>query len=136
MAATISSSLLSDHSPWSQRAYVILDDMSSRGNLSARLIGSELKQLDVELSQILPKGSMEIGIPVSTLCELGEPVDTAPPVAPTGYSPSLEPHFTQGFGQNYELNSDQLLELANSLDINGLSFPLSSLSGYFSDNDN
>lgn len=132
MAATISSSLLSDHSPWSQRAYVILDDMSSRGNLSARLIGSELKQLDVELSQILLKGSMEIGIPVSTLYEIGEPVDTVPP----GYSPPLEPHFTQGFGQNYELNSDQLLELANSLDINGLSFPLSSLSGYFSDNDN
>lgn len=52
LAAATDQSLLWDHSPWSRRAYAPLEDMSFRGNLSAGLIVSELRQLDDELSQL------------------------------------------------------------------------------------
>lgn len=135
MTAAISPILLADHSPWSQCAYDILDDMNARGNLAARLIQSELRQLDAGLAQIRIRDNTELTVPASALCELGEPIDVVPPSTSTGYNPSLEPDLAQSFAQHYELSSDQLLELANSLDIDGLTFPVSSLSGYFSDND-
>lgn len=50
MAATIAPSLLENHAPWSQRAYMLLQEMSSRGNLIAGFLKSELQQLDINLS--------------------------------------------------------------------------------------
>lgn len=130
MAAAIDPSLIHDHSPWSQRAYAILDNMSVRGNLSARLIRSELKQLDDELAQLLVKGNMTMTLPTNDTRGSGRdsnPAGIVPPVTPGGYNHSLEPDFAESFGQHYELSPDQLMELANSLDLNSLTWPLPSM---------
>ncbi|KAL7657948.1 hypothetical protein ACMYSQ_004088 [Aspergillus niger] len=128
MAAAIDSSILHDHSHWSQRAYAILDYMNVRGNLAAGLIQSELKQLDNELAQLLMKGNMAMTVSTTFIREPeqgSKPVGSiVPPVALAGYSRSLEPDFVENFGQNYELSPDQLMELANSLDLNSLTWPL------------
>ncbi|RJE21008.1 hypothetical protein PHISCL_06654 [Aspergillus sclerotialis] len=89
MVAAIGPSLLQRHSPWSQRAYAILDEMSIRGNPSARLIRSELKQLDGELAQLLMKGNTGITLFTNPLCDPekgSNPVGIVPPVAPGGCS--------------------------------------------------
>ena len=131
MAATIDSSLLQDHSPWSQRAYTILDDMSLRGNLSARLIRSELKQLDDELAQVLTKDNMAMALSTNTLCRPGRSSENVLGIFPSAisglHSPSLEPGVAESFGQPYELSSEQLMELANSLDLNSLTWPMPSM---------
>lgn len=96
MAAAIDPSLVHDHSPWSQRAYAILDNMGARGNCSAILIRSELKQLDDELAQLLSKGSMANVLPANTLDGPGKrsnPKDIASPVASGEHSHSLELDF-------------------------------------------
>jgi hypothetical protein len=126
MAAAIDPCLLIDHSPWSQRAYTILDDMSSRGSRSANLIRQELNQLDDELSQLLTKDSIPMAVPTGTLPapDTGpggtESVDSVPTAAAGGY---LGSDITERFGQNYELSPDQLMELANSLDLNSFTWP-------------
>lgn len=131
MAAAIDSSLLQDHSPWSQRAYTILDDMSIRGNLSARLIQSELKQLDDKLAQVLTKGNMAMTLSTNNLCRPGRSSESVlgifPPAVSNLHSPSLEPGVEESFGQHYELSSEQLMELANSLDLNSLTWPMLSM---------
>lgn len=52
LAAAIEPSILRDHSPWSRRAYAILEYMSVRGNISAGLVQKQLGQLDDELAQL------------------------------------------------------------------------------------
>lgn len=129
MAATIDQSLLQDHSPWSQLAYAILEDMSRRGNICARLAQSELKQLDDELAELFLKSTLPTTLATS-LCGSGGdsgPVDIVTPGAPDGYSQSLEVEFADSFRQHYELSPDQLMELANSLDLNSLTWPLPSM---------
>lgn len=123
MAAAIDPSLVNDHSPWSQRAYIILDDMSARGNRSSRLIQSELKQLDHELSQLLSKDDLSLAVPagvVSTSQGGDGSVDSVPTAAPGAY---LAQNTPESFGQHYELSPDQLMELANSLDLNSFTWP-------------
>ncbi|RAH69953.1 fungal specific transcription factor domain-containing protein [Aspergillus aculeatinus CBS 121060] len=139
MAAAIDPSLLSDHTPWSQRAYAILDEMHRRGNLAAKLVGAELRQLDTELGQLVNGGHLALAMPGTEMCPLptaheGGPVvvdpgrgAVVPPVDdPAGYAtqqPGLELGLVDGFTQHYELSPDQLLELANSLDVNSLAWP-------------
>lgn len=128
MAAAIDPSLLIDHSPWSQRAYTILDDMSSRGSRSAKLFHQELSQLDDELSQLLVKDNIQMTTPTGVLPapEAGpsgtESVDSVPTAAAGAY---LAPDIAESFGQHHELSPDQLMELADSLDLNSftLAFP-------------
>lgn len=124
MAASIDSSLLQDHSPWSQRAYAILDEMSIRGNLSAKLVRSELKQLDDELTQLLMRPNMGITLPTTPLYDPVRGTNSAGIVPPVPGSGQLELDFAGDFGQHYELSSDQLMELANSLDLNSLTWPI------------
>lgn len=124
MAAAIDPSLLIDHSPWSQRAYTILDDMSTRGSRSARLIQSELKQLDDELSQLLAKDGAPMAVPTGTLStpQAGggaDSVESVPIAAPVSY---LAPDISES-GQHYELSPEQLMDLANSLDLNSFTWP-------------
>ena len=129
MAATIDQSLLQDHSPWSQRAYTILEDMSTRGNICARLAQSELKQLDDELAQLCLKNNVPTAL-ASGLCGPGSdsgPMDIVGRGASGGYSQSLELEFADSFRQHYELSPDQLMELANSLDLKSLTWPLPSI---------
>lgn len=132
LAAAIDPSLLRDHSPWSQRAYAILGEMSIRGNLSARLIRSELKQLDDELTQLAMKENATAVLSASThrgSREGNSPTVLVPPVALGEHSHSLELNFAESFGQHYEFSPSQLMELANSLDLNSLAWPLPCIHG-------
>ena len=54
-AQSVDSSLVKDHSPWTQRALTVLDEMISRGNLVAKLIKTELEQLQNILGSLPPK---------------------------------------------------------------------------------
>lgn len=130
MAASIDASLLQDHSPWSQRAYGMLDEMTLRGNLSARLIQSELKQLDEELTHLEIEANMKSAqfmIPYRVPIEGGCPEENVPQaIADDHLSQSMELAMVD-FGQHYELSSNQLIDLADSLDFESLSWPFQSL---------
>ncbi|PIG82846.1 hypothetical protein AARAC_003116, partial [Aspergillus arachidicola] len=118
MAAAVDPALLPDHSPWSQRAYAILEDMIGRGNASARLVLSELRQLDGELAQVFSSEHMAISFTTSHSTESGAgngTIGMVPSLAGDGYS---EMNFAESFGPYYELSPGQLTDLANSLDLN------------------
>ncbi|KIL89945.1 proline utilization trans-activator [Fusarium avenaceum] len=128
MASAIDSSLLPDHTPWTQRAYAILDEMGSRGNLVAPMVASELKQLEGLLRGFLVNNearsliaTQENSTPREVLVEDMEPVTE--PI--TGYAEpfNLESEDEFGLGLNYELSAEQLLNIANSLDIDSLTWP-------------
>ncbi|KAF4435785.1 Proline utilization trans-activator [Fusarium acutatum] len=128
MAAAIDSSLLPDHTPWTQRAYGLFDEMNSRGNLVANMVAAELKQLEDLLKGFLtsndsrpvvathgpstPRQGFMNDIDNST----GSVTDYAEPF-------SLESDDDFGLGLNYELSAEQLLNIANSLDIDSLTWP-------------
>ncbi|KAJ5342368.1 hypothetical protein N7541_011492 [Penicillium brevicompactum] len=112
VAAAIDPSLLRDPSPWSHHARTIFDRMVLCGNHAAKLVQSELKQLDDEIAQLSMK----------------ERAEGMPPVAASSHSP-LELDFDESFGQHYELSPNQMMELANSLDLNSLSWPIPSAQG-------
>lgn len=46
MTAAIDKPRVPDHAQWSQRAYTILEEMSSHGNPTAEMTGTELRRLD------------------------------------------------------------------------------------------
>ncbi|KAF5024685.1 hypothetical protein F66182_3255 [Fusarium sp. NRRL 66182] len=116
MASAIDSSLLPDHTPWSQRAYAIFDEMSSRGNLVASMVASELKQLEELLKGFLANESMS-----SVTADDFD--DSAASV--TGYMGPFNFESAEEFnlGLNYELSAEQLMDIADSLDINSLTWP-------------
>ena len=128
MAAAIDPSLLPDHSPWSHRAYVILDEMSSRGNIIAEKVLSELKQLDTQLQQLLsqdagsgqrtmhPAQNLEIQAPSSYYT-----VDTSINPSATFTHP-VENDSSEDFALTYELSPEQLMGIANSLNIESLTW--------------
>lgn len=132
MGATIDPSLLHDHSPWTQRAYIILDDMASRGNTSAKLVLSELKYLDAELAKL----STQYLSTNHLICEPGQggsttgSMDIVPSLESGGYNQSLDIDFAQSFGQQYELSPGQLMDLANSLDLDSLNWPVPSMEDF------
>ncbi|KAG9499156.1 hypothetical protein J7337_009971 [Fusarium musae] len=128
MAAAIDSSLLPDHTPWTQRAYGLFDEMNSRGNLVANMVAAELKQLEDLLKGFLanndsrpvvatqgpntPRQGFMNDIDSGT----GSVTDYAEPF-------SFESDDDLGLGLNYELSAEQLLNIANSLDIDSLTWP-------------
>ncbi|KAM0286661.1 hypothetical protein ACHAO9_008094 [Fusarium lateritium] len=128
MAAAIDSSLLPDHTPWTQRAYALLDEMGSRGNLVATMVASELKQLEGLLRGFLVNNdarslvpTQENNTPREVLAEDTELITEPVP----GYAESfnLDSADEFGLGLNYELSAEQLLNIANSLDIDSLTWP-------------
>lgn len=130
LAASIDPGLLRDHSPWSQRAYAIFDEMGIRGNLSAKLTRSELQQLDDELDRLGRKESTRLQSTTHTIHEPEEGnylVGAAPRVAPDEHGSALQQDFVGGFEQHYELSPNQLMDLANSLDLNSLTWPFPSI---------
>lgn len=134
MGAAIDPSLLYDHSPWTQRAYTILDDMKARGSTSAKLVLSELKYLDDELAQLSTQYNMANTLSTHLICESGQgrtgPIGIVPSLASGEYSQSLEIDFAESFGQQYELSPGQLMDLANSLDLDSLNWPLPSMEDF------
>ncbi|KAJ4269545.1 hypothetical protein NW762_001209 [Fusarium torreyae] len=127
MAAAIDSSLLQDPTPWTQRAFAIFDEMSSRGNLVAGMVASELKQLEGLLKGFFVN---ELRPPVATqdhsTPRAGTASDTNAPAATiAGYAEpfNLGTADDFGLGLNYELSAEQLMNIANSLDIDSLTWP-------------
>ncbi|EEU42724.1 uncharacterized protein NECHADRAFT_23362, partial [Fusarium vanettenii 77-13-4] len=116
MAATIDASLVTDYNHWIQRAYAVLDEISSRGNTVALLIGSELRQLEDTLEHLrMKEGWMTMSLAVS-----GNPLDTTQEGADIPMPPpegALGTGFLGESPMNFGLSPGQLLELANSLDI-------------------
>lgn len=136
MGAAIDPSLLHDHSPWTQRAYAIFDDMASRGCISAKLTLSELKYLDSELAQLSTRNSDMVHHSSATHLisetEQGNPgpMDIVPSLETGGYDQSLDIDFAESFGQQYELSPGQLMDLANSLDLDSLNWPFPSMGDF------
>ncbi|KAM5345814.1 hypothetical protein ACJ41O_011675 [Fusarium nematophilum] len=132
MAAGIDSSLLQDHSPWSQRAYAIMDEMSSRGNLVAEMVAAELRQLEGLLNKVRVKDSEPVSLVSihvrSTPGEShAEDMDAAAnTINVAGYSQGFEIDEQDefGLGLSYELSAEQLMNIANSLEIDSLTWPL------------
>ncbi|KAM0345903.1 hypothetical protein ACHAPU_005954 [Fusarium lateritium] len=127
MAAAIDSSLLPDHTPWTQRAYAIFDEMNSRGNLVANMVASELKQLEGLLRGFLVNSdSRSLILTQETNTPREGPADDMETVTDdTGYAEpfNLDSGDEFGLGLNYELSAEQLLNIANSLDIDSLTWP-------------
>ena len=130
LAAAIEPSILRDHSPWSRRAYAILEYMSVRGNISAGLIQKQLRQLDDELAQLKVGPNLTTLLPQSLACEPHRSRHNGVNI-PAALQEDNDPFMAlglTGFGQHYELCSDQLMDLANSLDLDSLTWPLPRLS--------
>ncbi|KAF4445876.1 hypothetical protein F53441_10402 [Fusarium austroafricanum] len=127
MAAAIDSSLLPDHTPWTQRAYAIFDEMTSRGNLVANMVASELKQLEGLLKDFLVNDSRPLittqGANTPRQDTLHEIDTTTASITEYNEPFGLESEDDFGLGLNYELSAEQLLNIANSLDIDSLTWP-------------
>ncbi|RFN53337.1 hypothetical protein FIE12Z_2401 [Fusarium flagelliforme] len=128
MASAIDSSLLPDHTPWTQRAYSIFDEMGSRGNPVANMVASELKQLEGLLKEFLVHNESRSLVATQSHNTPHEgpsdDIDTTEASIP-GYTESfgLESGDDFGLGLNYELSAEQLLNIANSLDVDSLTWP-------------
>ncbi|KAF5665380.1 transcription activator [Fusarium heterosporum] len=127
MAAAIDSSLLPDHTPWTQRAYALFDEMNSRGNLVANMVASELKQLEGLLREFLVNGDSRSLVPTQETNTPREGLtdDMETVTEESGYAEpfNLDSGDEFGLGLNYELSAEQLLNIANSLDIDSLTWP-------------
>ncbi|RSM07318.1 hypothetical protein CDV31_008683 [Fusarium ambrosium] len=125
MAATIDASLVTDYNHWIQKSYAVLDEISSRGNTVALHIGSELRQLEDTLDHLrMREGWLTMSFAVG-----GNPLDTTQdgtdiPMPPPGGA--LGTGFLGESPMNFGLSPGQLLELANSLDIDSFLVPMAS----------
>ncbi|KAJ4327715.1 hypothetical protein N0V84_001822 [Fusarium piperis] len=125
MAATIDASLVTDYNHWIQKAYAVLDEISSRGNTVALLVGSELRQLEDNLDHLrMREGWLTMSFAVG-----GNPLETSQDGTDIPMHP-LEGTLRTGFlgesPMNFGLSPGQLLELANSLDIDSFLMPMAS----------
>ncbi|RSL58895.1 hypothetical protein CEP53_006013 [Fusarium sp. AF-6] len=125
MAATIDASLVTDYNHWIQKSYAVLDEISSRGNTVALHIGSELRQLEDTLDHLrMREGWLTMSFAVG-----GNSLDTTqdgtdiPMPPPEG---ALGTGFLGESPMNSGLSPGQLLELANSLDIDSFLVPMAS----------
>ncbi|RGP62790.1 proline utilization trans-activator [Fusarium sporotrichioides] len=128
MAAAIDSSLLPDHMPWTQRAYAIFDEMGSRGNPVANMVASELQQLEGLLQEFLVNNESRTLVAAQSHDipqeGLADDIDTTAATI-AGYTDpfNLDSGDEFGLGLSYELSAEQLLNVANSLDIDSLTWP-------------
>ncbi|KAK2743561.1 zn 2cys6 transcription factor [Colletotrichum kahawae] len=123
MGAAIDPSLIPDHAQLTQRAHALFDEMSSHGSKIAAMIASELKQLDGYLSHLQTDGAEILPIQdfrsdVMAQIISGGTLAGAPELG-MGFTDDID------FGLHFELSTEQLMQLANSLDVDSLSRPLS-----------
>ncbi|KAH0436011.1 zn 2cys6 transcription factor [Colletotrichum camelliae] len=123
MGAAIDPSLIPDHAQLTQRAHALFDEMSSHGSKIAAMIASELKQLDGYLSHLQTDGAEILPIQdfrsdVMAQITSGGTLAGAPELG-MGFTDDID------FGLHFELSTEQLMQLANSLDVDSLSRPLS-----------
>lgn len=141
MAATVDSSLTEGHPPWLPRSYTVLDEMTSRGNAVARLIKSELQQLEGIL-KCLPDGEAGQTGAVIRVLNMGDSIgrDQRPPhllgrqaplpqpqppmFSPDSYMASSEPvpddFSVEDFNWQEGFTAGQLMNFADSMDVHAL----------------
>ncbi|KAJ5199405.1 hypothetical protein N7491_000039 [Penicillium cf. griseofulvum] len=124
LAAAIDPSLVQDHSPWTRLAYSIFDYMSARGNPCARLLLSESKQLENELAQLASETYLTSADLPADPRDMGSLGAIIPSCVPDGSNHSTKLGLAE-VGQHYELSSNQLMDLANSIDLDSLTWPSS-----------
>ncbi|KAF4781920.1 hypothetical protein HER10_EVM0005103 [Colletotrichum scovillei] len=116
MAAAIEPTLISDQAAWSQRVFLILEEMSSHGSKIAGMISSELRQLDNYLRHL--NAGEEVPAQIHGTQRTASTNDVA--LYPTDQALGLE--FEQSLAMEAELSTDLLIDIANSLDPESLSW--------------
>ncbi|KIW77665.1 hypothetical protein Z517_07497 [Fonsecaea pedrosoi CBS 271.37] len=137
MAATVDPSLLKDCSPWLQRAHAVFDEMISRGNRVARMIKSELQQLENILNRLSSneenqpviftrhpslRGSLGFDERHPRACVTAQPslVSIAPPPYTASSQPSSNDFPMDELTWQDGITAEQLLNFADSMDLTAL----------------
>ena len=122
MSSAIDGSLLEGHEPWSERAYSILDEMASRGNMIAVYRKRELQKLASVLSHLPP--------PKVANQAQAEHIQSTANAVPFNVNqmgmPGMDYQFDSAFWPD-ELNAEQLMLVADQLDLDGLDWMTASL---------
>lgn len=124
MARTIDVQLLEDHTLWTHMAYSILDDMAARGNLIASVRKRELRHLTEVLSHA------ETPAPSLNHQNFDESeFEGNRSQHPMDFETNMiHQPFDDPFWQD-EMTADQLREIADSLDLDGLDWITTSVDG-------
>lgn len=123
MMAAIDKSRLPDHAQWSQRAYAILEDMSSHGSRTAEMIRSEFKRLDDYLHSFATTHGEST--PIRENGRPGGEGHMDPVTIPAASEVGID--LDDVFYLNCELSTEQLMQLADSLDMDSLAWPTPSV---------
>lgn len=123
MMAAIDKSRLPDHAQWSQRAYAILEDMSSHGSRTAEMIRSEFKRLDDYLHSFTTTHGEST--PTRENGRPGGEGHMDPVAIPAASEVGID--LDDVFYLNCELSTEQLMQLADSLDMDSLAWPTPSV---------
>jgi len=137
MTPTVDPSLIKDPSPWLQRSHAVFDEMICRGNMVAKMIKSELEQLEGILYRLHSNGddqrarvsrysSLRPGLTQdecqsrlsgsqSQLLDLPPPPPYVPPSEPMNDDFTMEVlNWQDG------LSAEQLMNFAESMDLSAL----------------
>ncbi|CAG9996893.1 unnamed protein product, partial [Clonostachys byssicola] len=118
MSKATHSSLVQDHGHWIDRAYTIISEMSSRGSVIAGMIKGELKHVDSNLQQLLSSGDESVGLAGDIFQESGCS-DEAPVEDSQG---DFESSMFNSSDLQYELSAEQLISVADALDMDSLAW--------------
>lgn len=123
MMAAIDKPRVPDHAQWSQRAYTILEEMSSHGSPTAEMTGTELRRLDDYLQSFAARHGEPAPAREDDRARGEEQVEPAAVTAASGVGTDFE----GVFDLNCELSTEQLMQLADSLDMDSLAWPTPSV---------
>lgn len=122
MSTAIDPSLLEGHEPWSEKAYSILDEMASRGNMIAVFRKRELQKLASVLSHLPPpKTANQVQVEQIQSNNAVPFNENQMGASGMDYQP-----FDGTFWPD-ELTAEQLMLVADSLDLDGLDWMTASL---------
>lgn len=111
---------------WTKCGYAVLEEMSSRGSAIAKMYCEELKQLDDLLDQLPSKYDMEPAVaPVMRECldtpTVEKTMDEGAAADVFAYpSHTTSDSWMEDFAADFELSAEQLICLADSLNVVGL----------------
>lgn len=127
--AAIDKARVPDHAQWSQRAYAILEEMGSHGSPTAEMTGKELKRLDDYLQTFAARNDESMPVSRDNEDRAGGEEEQADPVAASAASGVGDIDLEDVFDLNCELSTEQLMQLADSLDMDSLAWHTPSVDG-------
>lgn len=113
MMAAIDKPRVPDHAQWSQRAYAILEEMASHGSPTAEMIRSEFKRLDGYLHSFAARHGESTPVQAIDRADGEGQIGSAVLSTASG----VGDNFGDDFYLNCELSTEQLMQLADSLDM-------------------